>query len=116
VHAAAGTAAASWVSENNTRPLSSSNVKLRLVNGLASSTEALSLTASGLPVVSSLLPGAGSAGAEVATSSASELSVRAAGAAQALYTNTDPKLVANGVYTVFVLGDSTPTVLLRADR
>lgn len=116
VHAAAGTAAASWISENNARPLSSSNVKLRLVNGLASSTEALSLTASGLPVVSSLLPGAGSVGAEVSTGSASELSVRAAGAAQALYTNTDPKLTANGVYTVFVLGDSTPTVLLRADR
>lgn len=116
VHAGAGTAAASWIAENNARPVSSSNVKLRLVNGLATSTESLSLTASGLPVASAVLPGTASAGTEVASSAAAELSVRAAGAAQALYTNTDPKLAANGVYTVFVLGDSAPTVLLRADR
>jgi Domain of unknown function (DUF4397) len=116
VHAANGTASASWISENNARPLSSANVKLRLVNGLASSTEVLSLTASGLPVASGAPPGAASAGSEVAASAATELSVRAAGAAQDLYNNNDPKLSGNGVYTVFVFGEITPTVLLRADR
>ena len=116
VHAAGAAPALSWLADDNRLPVASSAAKLRLVNGLAASSDALSLTASALPVASAVLPGTSSTASALTAASVSELSVRAAGAAQPLYVNDEPALKAAGVYTVFVLGGPVPLGLLRVDR
>jgi hypothetical protein len=116
VHGASGSPALSWINDDNRLPVSASAARVRLVNGLASSSDALSLTAAALPLASGVLPGSGSPGTELTASGVSELSVRAAGAAQAVYSNSEPALKAAGVYTVFVLGGPVPSGVLRVDR
>ncbi len=114
VHAATGTPAASWIGEDNRRPVSTSMARLRLVNGVASSTAALSLTADALPLVSGVLPGTGSAAVDLLAATL-PLSVLSAGSVDPLYTH-EHTLAAGELYTVFELGGPAPLTVVRKDR
>jgi hypothetical protein len=116
VHDATGVPAASWIVDDNRRPSAASSSKLRLVNGLAASGAALSLTVDAQPVASGIVPGTGSAAAEVASGSQVSLTVSAPGVGTPIFSASDQALLADGVYTLFVLGGPTPAGILRRDR
>jgi hypothetical protein len=106
----AGTAAAPTIAllaDNNTPSTSTSlPVKMRLVNGLNNLDTPASLTASGSLVASGIAFGSASGyGTLAANSGTADILVNSGGATQ--FSLADQTLVSGGIYTVFLLGDST---------
>lgn len=113
VHGAPGTAAASLVLDDNSLPSDSSKAKLRLLNGLTGS-----LTLKVGLVVRASGVAAGSASPYTAADATTTASFNVTSADQAVnFTVTDRTLSANGVYTLFMLGNtSAPVGQLNRDR
>jgi hypothetical protein len=105
------------VADDNRLPSVTSNAKLRLVHGVAGLTAPLTLAADFSAVASSVAQGQASAWANVTASSAMRLEVTSPLSSTPLWTLTDATVSAKGLYTVFMLGDSTaPQAVLRKDR
>lgn len=113
VYGAPGTAAAAVVADDNTLPSDSSKARLRLVNGVAGS-----LTLKLGLVVKASAVAAGSASAYASADATTTGSLQVSSADQALnFSVADQTLVANGVYTLFMLGsNSAPVGQLSRDR
>lgn len=105
------------ITDDNRLPTVTSNAKIRLIHGVAGMSSALTLTTDFSAAASNVAQGTASAYANVAASSAMRLDVTSPLSSTALYTLTDANIVAKGLYTVFVLGDSSsPSAALRKDR
>lgn len=111
-----GTAAApdmTVMSDDNRLPAIPGQVRLRLTNGLGVST---TMNFDYGPVVSAVNPGS-ARDATVAAANAALLTVTSSQSTVPLHTERDVAIVANGVYTLFMVGDdNAPTGILRRER
>jgi hypothetical protein len=107
----AGTSAAATVAllpDNNMPSTSTVNpVKMRLVNGLNNLAAPASLTAGGSLVASNIGFGAASAYTTLAADSTGTADIVISAATIQPFTILDQTLLSGGVYTVFLLGDTT---------
>jgi hypothetical protein len=103
------------LADRNTLPLVASQAKLRLVNGLADTTDAASMRLDFVAVAEGVAQGAASVYADVDNTTGSRLDVSAGPAAVVSLANRD--LLANSTYTLFVVGPAaSATGILRKDR
>ena len=118
VYGAAGSATARLITDDNHLPATSTNLKIRLVNGLTGAPTLLTMDAAFAVIASNIAPGAASPYAVVASSTALGIDVFSSTGTQVCCGSDSPfSLPGNAVYTLFMLGDaSTPTHLLRKDR
>lgn len=105
------------LSDDNRLPTGSSQARLRLVNGLSGPGAGLDLEADFSAVAGNVAAGTASAYGLVNASTAMRLEVKSPLSANPLYSLTDARIDARGVYTVFMLGDAAgPQALLRRER
>jgi hypothetical protein len=121
VYGSPGATTTSLIADDNHLPVSSANLKLRLVNGITGAATPLALDAAFAVIASNVLPGTASPYALVASSTALQLDVFSPTSATAVYTSssssTPLSLPGDAVYTLFMLGDAgAPIHLLRRDR
>ncbi len=114
-YGSASSASAKIVSDSNRLPTQSSRLKMRLVNGFASTNGALTLSADYLPVASGVALGTASAYSTVTSGVYSRIDV--AEGNTPIYVATDITLQTGGVYSVFQLGTrANPVGVIRRDR
>jgi hypothetical protein len=125
VYGAPGSATASLITDDNHLPTATSNLKMRLVNGLTGAATPLTLNAAFAVIASNIAPGAASSYAVVGATTPLQLDVFAASSSTPIYSTTSTgsgaplSLPGNSVYTLFMLGDASahpPIALLRKDR
>jgi len=117
VYGSGTSATASLISDDNHLPTSTSNVKMRLINGITGTVSGLTLEADFSPVASNVLPAVASAYGTVAANSSMELDVTSALSSTPIYSRSDLSIAGSTVYTLFMVGDSSaPQGLLRRDR
>jgi hypothetical protein len=111
------TPSVSWIADDNRPPTVATQVKLRLVNGVAALPGALALTANFTPVADGVAAGRASTPLQLLVSNPASLSVTAVGVGTPLFSAIDQTLAAGAVYTLFVVGDAdAATGILRQDR
>jgi hypothetical protein len=107
----------SLIPDDNRLPSVSNNAKIRLVNGTAHTTAALTLTVDFSVLANNVAPGAASAFNTLAGVASARLDVTSPLSSTPIYSSTGVEIKAKGVYSVFVLADaSAPTTLLRRER
>jgi hypothetical protein len=117
VHGSPGSATVSTLTDDNLLPSATTKLKMRLVNGVTGATTGLTLNADFSVLASNVQPGQASTPALVTGNSAMRLEVTSPLTQQSLYLQTDLSIPGAGVYTLFMLGDSSaPVGLLRRDR
>jgi hypothetical protein len=121
VHGQSAAPTSSWLVDDNRLPSDATQVKLRLINGLADSTAALAMKLDGSSVAGAVLVGAASDYTLVkpvaAGGSNGRLSITAAGVPTAIYTSASQTLIAGGSYSVFIVGPvAAPAGLVGVDR
>ena len=117
VWGASGSAQAAMLEDDNSRPSDSARARMRLVNGVAGASGTLSLKVEFLVTVSGVAAGTASSYADLAAASTPQLDVSAAGSSSTLCSVANKDVSANGVYTLFALGDATATsCVLSTDR
>lgn len=115
VHGASSAPQLAVLSDNNRLPSSSSQAKLRLVNGAYNLAGGLTLNLDYDALASDIAAGSASSYKAVTASSGSTMTVDLSGSSLAGW--TDLSITAKAVYSVFVLGEATaPTAVLRRDR
>lgn len=114
-----GTATATLIADDNHLPASTSNFKLRLLNGVTGAAVPLTLDINFAVVASNVVPGTASSYAVVAAGTSGTLThidVMSPASLTPIYT-ADVPIPGNAVFTLFMLGDaSAPIHLLRKDR
>ncbi len=117
VRGSAAAPVAHWIADDNRLPAVTGRVKLRLLNGVAALAAPLALTLDFTPLADGVASGSASAPALASASTQARLSVTAAGVGAPLFDAVDQLLVADRVYTLFVLGAAAaPTGILYPDR
>lgn len=108
---------AHWIADDNRLPAVAGRARLRLLNGVADLATPLALTLDFTPVAAGVAPGTASAPALVDATTQGRLEVSAAGLGAPLYSAVEQLLLADRVYTLFVLGPaSAPSAVLYRDR
>jgi hypothetical protein len=103
--------------DDNSLATVTANAKIRLVNVLNGLDSTVTLNADYVAVADNVAFGFASTPASIASSTTMRLEVTSPLRVAALYTATDVSLVAQKVYTLFVMGDaSAPVAVLRKDR
>ncbi len=103
--------------DDNRLPATSGNVNMRMINALPATSTALTLNLDFTALASNVAPGTSSGISNVPSSTTSLLTVSSPNSLTPVYSVSALTLVANGVYTVFVLGDpATPLGILRRER
>lgn len=103
--------------DDNSLATVSANAKIRLVNVLNGLDGTISLSADYVSVGDNVSFGDASTPASVTASASTRLEVTTPLRTTALYAATDVSIVAQKVYTLFVMGDaSSPVAVLRKDR
>src|SRR6185295_7441095 len=111
VYGNAATATATLITDDNHLPSATSNLKMRLLNGVTGAAQPLTVDAS------NVMPGSASSYSVVASSTAMRVDVLAAGSLIPIYSDPALSIPGNAVYTFFMLGDAAaPIPLLRRDR
>jgi hypothetical protein len=117
VYGNAATATATLITDDNHLPSATSNLKMRLLNGVTGAAQPLTLDAAFTVVASNVMPGSASSYSVVASSTAMRVDVLAAGSLIPIYSDPALSIPGNAVYTFFMLGDAAaPIPLLRRDR
>ncbi|MDP2007672.1 MAG: DUF4397 domain-containing protein [Rubrivivax sp.] len=117
IYGPADAALVNWVVDDNNLPTDRTQAKLRLVNGVAGLSGALSMSADFAPVADGLAAGAASAYGVIDATSTAQLSVTVAGSATALFSAVDQSFAAAANYTVFLVGNpESPVGIVRKDR
>jgi hypothetical protein len=119
VYGSAAAPTTTLIADDNHLPASSSNFKLRLLNGLTGAAQPLELDAAFAVVASNVTPGTASSYALVPSSTVLGLNVFSLTTLTSFYNNQALSIPGNAVYTLFILGDATPSAvvpLLRKDR
>lgn len=105
------------LSDDNRLPVTSGTVKIRMVNGVASLNTGLTMTLDYSAIATNVVPGSASAISHVSASTSSLLSVNSPTSSTPVYSIAALPVVANGVYTVFMMGASGAMVgTLRKER
>jgi hypothetical protein len=111
-----GAATASLIADDNRRPSVSTNVKLRLVNGITGMPGALAMSANFTTLASGVAAGAASSYGLLAGSTSMQIDVTSALSPTELYHPTGLNVGSDKVYTLFMLGDfGTPRGILVKD-
>jgi hypothetical protein len=117
IYGSAAAPTASLIADDNHLPTTSSNLKLRLLNGLTGAASPLTLDAAFAVVASNVVPGTASPYSVVASSTALRIDVFSPASLTPIYSDPALSVPGNAVYTLFMLGDAaTPIPLLRRDR
>jgi hypothetical protein len=115
-----GTAAApqnTLIIDDDRLPSTSGQTKLRLVHGVSSLGAPLTLTTDFSVIASNIAEGQASSFSTITASSSARLEVSSPLSIDPLFSIDSANLVAGGLYTVFVLGDSSkPVGALRRER
>jgi hypothetical protein len=110
-------ASARMLDDDNHAPTVSSNVKLRLVNGVSAGSVGLSMSIDFALAASNVTPGTASIYKTVSGSTNMRLEVDSPISSTPISLQTGLNVPGGGVYTVFVLGDSnSPVTSVRKDR
>ncbi len=105
------------LNDENGLAATSGAVKMRLVNAVANLNSGLTMSLDYSAIASNVLPGAASTPSLLSSSASSLLSVSSSASSTAAYSISELPLVANGVYSVFVLGSADKMVgTLRRER
>ena len=104
VYGDSGSATASLITDNNRRPTVSTNIKLRLVNGITGTPGALSMSANFTTLASNVSAGAASTYGLVAGSTSMQVDVTSA-LKPDFFTKSGLNVGNDKVYTLFMLGD-----------
>ncbi len=106
-----------WVSDDNRLPADAAKAKLRLVHGVANVTGTLALKLD-LAVSASGVPAGGASSYSLAgATTAARLEISSSDSSLAPYTTIDRTLIANSVYSLFMLGSAAaPVDALVKDR
>lgn len=105
------------LADDNRLPSTAGNAKIRLVNGVASLNTGLTMTLDYSAIATNVIPGTSSAISNVASSTSSLLSISSPTSGLPVYSVSALPVVANGVYTVFMMGGSNAMVgTLRRER
>lgn len=111
----AGTA--TLIDDDNQPAITTTNAKLRLVNGVGGLASGITLTADYSAVATDIAANTASTPASLTAGSAMRLEATTPSAASSLFLDDAVTLVAGKVYTLFMLGDANaPTGVLRRDR
>ncbi len=106
-----------WIADDNRAPSDVTQVRVRLVNGLSSPTDNLSLSVD-FGTLGGRVPAAAASNYELtAPGTTLTLRVTREGDSAPLFTASGQTLVAGGIYSVFVLGSAAaPVGIIRRDR
>jgi hypothetical protein len=107
---------ASLLGDDNRAPDVSTNVKIRLMNGLSAQGVPISYTVNFDPTADDVAPGDASAYAEIAAGSDFEIDVKDSLTSTPLFSKTGVSLTSGAVYTMFMYSGATPNATLRRDR
>ena len=111
-----GTATASLITDDNRRPSVSTNVKLRLVNGITGTPGALAMSANFTTLASGVAAGGASNYGLLAGSTSMQIDVTSALSPTELFAKTGLNVGSDKVYTLFMLGDfASPRGILVKD-
>jgi hypothetical protein len=103
--------------DDNKPATTTANTKLRLVHGLSGLGSTVTLNADYVTVADNVAYGSASTAASIAASTTMRLEATSPLKSTPLYLATDVTLVAQKVYTLFLLGDaSAPVAVLKRDR
>jgi hypothetical protein len=121
VYGSAAAPTATLVTDDNHLPTTTTNLKLRLLNGITGAAPPLSLDAAFAVIASNVAPGTASGYSVVASSTALQLDVLSANSLTTIWSSsslsTPLSVPGNSVFTLFMLGDAgAPVALLRRDR
>ena len=105
------------MADDNHLPSTSTQFKLRLLNGLTGAAPALTLTADFSPIASNVPAGTASGYGLATGSTAVRLDVTSPSSLTALYSESNLNIPNNSVFTLFMLGDAAASQhVLRRDR
>ena len=105
------------LADDNRLPATTGTAKMRMVNGVAGTQTGLTLSLDYSALATNVLPGTASVMAGVPSSTSSLLSVTSPSSSTPIYSIAALPVVANGVYTTFILGGSNNTTgTLRRER
>lgn len=105
------------MSDDNRLPTTAGTVKMRLVNGVASLNTGLTLSVDYSAIATNVTPGTASTPAVISASTSSLLSVSSPTSGTPVYSIAELPVVANGIYSVFLLGGANQMVgTLRRER
>jgi Domain of unknown function (DUF4397) len=99
------------ISDDNHIPTTSGKLKMRILNGMSALGDEVNFTANFSPVASGIAVGLASTPEEISSGSDYELDVTDATNGASLLSKTSVSLVAGDVYTLFVVGGGTATVV-----
>ncbi len=118
IYGAAGAPTARLIVDDNHLPAVTTNIKLRLINGITgAAAPPLTLNAAFAVIASNVLPGTASVYGVVTSSTALRLDVFSPSSLTPIYSESNLAVPGNAVYTLFMLGDSgAPIHLLQRDR
>lgn len=115
--AGAWTPRGTWIADDNRAPSDATQVRLRLVNGLSSPQDHLSLTVDFVTLGGRVTPARASPYELTAAGTTLTLRVTREGDSAPLFTATGQTLLAGGTYSVFVVGSAAaPVGIVRRDR
>lgn len=95
------------ISDDNKLPTTSTNAKIRLLNAMSSNSAEMTLYLNYSVKASGVLQGYASTPTQLAAVTDALLTVNSTNSSTPLFTQTDTDILAQGVYTVFLLGDGT---------
>lgn len=116
VYGPATSAAMTLLTDDNTLPSSSSKLKMRLVNAQYGSSGNLTLSVDYTALASNVAYPSASSYATLTSTTDSYVQVTSSASSTALYSASSVSLSAQSVYTMFMLGDTSTTGVLRKDR
>ena len=103
--------------DDNRLPTNANQAKLRLINGVANSTNGLTLSVDYTPLATNVQAGTTSSPVAVNASASSFLSVNTPTLVSPVFSVTGLPVTAGGVYTVFMMGTNNTMVgSLRRER
>lgn len=112
-----GASTARMLDDDNHAPTVTSNVKIRLLNGLSAGNVGLQMSIDFTLAASNVVPGSVSSYKTVAGNTNMRLEVNSPTSSTPISLQTGLPVAGGGVYTVFVLGDvNAPVTSLRRDR
>ncbi|SEL26950.1 protein of unknown function [Roseateles sp. YR242] len=102
------------LSDDNKLPTTSTTAKIRLLNGLTGNTSAMTLYVDYSVKATGVTPGSVSTPVQMTATTDSLVTVNSSSSSTPLFSQSDTTITAQGVYTVFLLGDGTSATTVGA--
>ncbi|WAC74259.1 DUF4397 domain-containing protein [Roseateles sp. SL47] len=114
VYGDAAAPTATLLTDDNKLPTSSTYAKIRLLNGLSTNTAEMTLYVDYSAKASGVAQGYASTPVQMTATTDSLVTVNSTASSTPLFSQTDTDILAQGVYTVFLLGDGTSASTVSA--